>query len=183
MHKPSFLKASSIERIPTLETERTYIRPFNIEDAFDLFALDSQEVVMNNVSWPAKNVKESIEYITSGPLIQYVKDGFGRMCIIDKKNQKMIGVTGLKYLTELNEVDIAYRLLPEYWGQGIATEVANRVIDFGLNEIGIPKIIGMAFPHNSASINILKKIGMEYERNVLFWAKECVLYAIQKGAQ
>lgn len=172
---------SPISAVPTLETLRTRIRPFTLDDAAALFAIDKQEKVMKDVSWPAKKVKESYDYIAAGPLVQYENFGLGRMAIEDKQTGQVIGVTGLKFLSEFKEVDVAYRLLPEYWGKGLATEVTRKVIEDGFNRVGLRRIIGMAFPHNTASIKVLKKVGMQYEKNVLFWTRECVLYAINQS--
>ena len=58
------------------------------------------------------------------PIADYRKHGFGRWGVVLKATGRLIGFAGLKYLDELREVDVGYRLLPEYWGMGLATEAA-----------------------------------------------------------
>ena len=55
-------------------------------------------------------------------LVDYEKHGYGRFAVDYKQNNQFIGFAGLKFLPELNEVDIGYRFARSYWGQGLATE-------------------------------------------------------------
>ncbi len=66
-----------------------------------------------------------------------------------------IGFAGLKYLEDLDEVDVAYRLLPKYWGKGLATEVALASVRHGFTNLGLKQIIGLAMPENIASVRVL----------------------------
>ena len=77
-----------------------------------------------------------------------------------KETQQVIGFCGLKYLTDLNEVDVGYRFLPEFWGKGLATEACAASIEFGFDTLGLEKIIGLVLPPNTASIRVLEKVGM-----------------------
>ena len=60
-------------------------------------------------------------------------------------------------------VEIGWRLAPEYWGQGYATEGAQAVLDFGFKEIGLEEIVSITVPDNIASWRVMEKIGMTRE--------------------
>jgi len=66
----------------------------------------------------------------------------------------------LKYLTEFNETDIGFRILPEYWGKGLGSEASNEIIKYGFEKLGLDKIIGIAIAENIGSCKVLEKIGL-----------------------
>jgi RimJ/RimL family protein N-acetyltransferase len=90
----------------------------------------------------------------------------------------LIGVAGLKHLDELGEVDIGYRLLPRYWGCGLATEAARAAIDYGFRVLHLPRIIGLVDAPHVASIRVLEKCGLVYEKTIEYRSQEVLQYAI-----
>ena len=112
------------------------------------------------------------------PIADYRKHGFGRGACILKSTGQQIGFAGLKYLEELDEVDVAYRLLPAFWGQGLATEAALASVRYGFAKLGLKRIIGLAMPENVASIRVLEKAGLHYVEEVSFWGHRFLKYAI-----
>ena len=86
--------------------------------------------------------------------------GYGRWACILKQTQTIIGFCGLKYLPDLDAVDVGYRLLPQYWGRGLATEACRASLTFGFATLQLDQIIGLVLPDNAASIRVLEKAGM-----------------------
>jgi ribosomal-protein-alanine N-acetyltransferase len=84
----------------------------------------------------------------------------------------------IKYLDELGEVDVAYRLLPAYWGRGLATEAAIASVRFGLDNLGLKRIIGLVMPENVASVRVLEKAGLCYAETATFWGSQFSKYVI-----
>ncbi len=109
-----------------------------------------------------KSIDEAIHIIQNTNLKDFEKYGYGRFAVIHKADQKLIGFSGLKYLPELDETDVGYRFLPEYWGKGFATESARASIQFGFDTLKLKRIIGVAMKDNLASINVLLKCGLSY---------------------
>jgi RimJ/RimL family protein N-acetyltransferase len=66
------------------------------------------------------------------------------------------------------ETEIGYRLARPYWGRGYATESARAVRDYALNTLRLPRLIAMIDPQNVASIRVVEKLGMHYEKDVMF---------------
>ena len=91
----------------------------------------------------------------------------------------MIGFAGLKYLDEMDEVDIGYRFLTKYWGAGLASEAARAVLDFGFRNLHLEEIIGLAVPDNAASIRILEKLGMEFVETMDYFGLQAAKYVIR----
>jgi len=163
-----------------IETERLGMREFIPEDAEEFFALCTNPQVMKYIGGedvPA-NVEAMREKIVAYP--DYKRHGFGRWACIHKATGRMIGFTGLKRLDDFGgEVDLGYRFLPEFWGQGLATESGLPCIRYGFDDLGLDRIIGLALPENIASIRVLQKCGMTFERFVVDpHAGRVVLYSI-----
>lgn len=142
------------------ETPRLAHRAFQTGDADSLFALNSHPEVMRYTGEPpAESVEAVRDAIDNYPDFKAV--GYGRWACVLKESQRIIGFCGLKHLDDLGETDIGFRFLPEYWGQGLATEAAAACLDFGFEEIGLDRIIGLVLPQNRASIRVLEKIGLQ----------------------
>ena len=162
-----------------LETDRLLLREYVGEDAEAFFKLNTDPEVLRFV--PDKqltNVEQARQILIDHPIADYEKYGFGRGACILKSTGEQIGFAGLKYLEELGEVDVAYRLMPAYWGQGLATEVALASVRYGFAELGLKQIIGLVMPKNIASVRVLEKTGLRYAETVTFWRHEFSKYVI-----
>lgn len=62
------------------------------------------------------------------------------------------------------EVDLGFRFFKEYWNKGFATESSLACIEYGFNSVGLKSIIGRAQKANLASIKVLQKVGLKFER-------------------
>ena len=76
-------------------------------------------------------------------MADYRKYGFGRGACVLKTTGEQIGFAGLKYLEELGEVDVAFRLMRPYWGLGLASEAAQASVRLGFTKLGLKRIIGL----------------------------------------
>ena len=161
------------------ETDRLLVREYVEEDAEAFFKLNSDPEVLRFVPDKALlNVEQARQLLIDHPIADYRKYGFGRGACILKSTGEQIGFAGLKYLEELGEVDVAYRLLPKYWGQGLATEAALASVRFGW-DLGLKRIIGLVMPKNIASVRVLEKTGLRYAETVSFWNHQFAKYVIE----
>jgi len=144
-----------------IETERLILREFTINDFEAVYEFNSN---LELHKYTGDEIIESLdrakEIIKDIWLEDYKKYGYGRWATIYKPENKIIGFAGLKYLPELDETDIGFRFLPEYWGIGLATEASNEIIKYGFEKLGIDKIIGIADIDNIGSCKVLKKVGL-----------------------
>ena len=141
------------------ETERLYHRAFVEDDAEAFYALNSNPDVMRYTCEPmpgsVEEVREAIKNHRDFDLY-----GYGRWGCFLKETGVLIGFCGLKFLTDLNAVDVGYRFLPQHWGKGFATEACRSSLQFGFAELGLDRIIGLVKPENLASRRVLEKVGM-----------------------
>ena len=80
----------------------------------------------------------------------------------------------------MDEVDLGYRFIKEYWGKGIATESARACIDLGFNSLGLKKMIAMVLPANSGSIRVLEKLNFKSEKDIIEDGQLAKLYLLIK---
>jgi len=88
---------------------------------------------------------------------------------------KAIGWFVLNNLDETDKIEIGYRLVEKYWGNGYATEGATVLLAYGFNELDLKEVCGVTHLENEASKKVLKKIGLQ-ERGVRFYYKQDVSY-------
>ena len=163
-----------------LETDRLLLKEYVEDDAESFFKLNTYpEVVRFVPAKPLLNVEQARQTLIDHPIADYRRYGFGRGACILKSTGEQIGFAGLKYLDELSEVDVAYRLLPAHWGQGLATEVALASVRYGFVALGLKRIIGLVMPQNVVSVRVLEKIGLRYFDSVSLWDHQCSKYIIE----
>lgn len=161
------------------ETQRLTLRAMTIDDAAAFYALNSHPDVMRLTGEPPlQSEDEARKAIAAYP--DFDKVGYGRWGCVLKESQSVIGFCGLKYLDDLNEVDIGYRFLPEYWGQGLATEACVATMAFGFDVLKLDRIIGLVLPENTASIRVLQKIGMRHDGDVSYEGQMALRFAIAR---
>ncbi|MDQ0593135.1 ribosomal-protein-alanine N-acetyltransferase [Chryseobacterium ginsenosidimutans] len=149
-----------------LETERLILRKFEETDVERMFLMDSNTEVMKYIGIPPlsdiNESKNAIKIIQQ----QYRDNGVGRLAVIEKETNLLIGWSGLKLLTQEingynNIYDLGYRFLPESWGKGYALESAKASLDFGFNDLKVETIYAHAHCENNGSNHILRKLGFE----------------------
>jgi ribosomal-protein-alanine N-acetyltransferase len=111
----------------------------------------------------------------------YERHQFSLGSVFLKNSFTFIGRAGLIYLNyddNQTDIELAYALLPEYWGIGYATELAKALISWGLDHLAIPKLIAVVHPENRNSQNVLIKAGMINTGTINYWNKEVLRFEI-----
>lgn len=147
------------------ETPRLFLRLFTEEDAPLIYKLNSDPDIVKYVHEPILENEEQAEKILREIILPQHALNLGRWAIHTKSDYEFIGWCGLKFIKETGIIDLGYRLLKSAWGHGYATEAAQYTLVYGLRELNIATITGMAHIDNTASLKILEKIGMKFSKN------------------
>jgi RimJ/RimL family protein N-acetyltransferase len=94
------------------------------------------------------------------------------------KNNKPIGIAGFKYITNFQSIEILYCLSKDYWGYGFASKIAKNILNYGIFDLKLKEIYGVALSDNIGSVNILKKIGMNLESEQVLDGKPYSVFKI-----
>jgi RimJ/RimL family protein N-acetyltransferase len=97
-------------------------------------------------------------------------NNFGLWAAEIKQTKEFIGFVGLSILrfqTDFTScIEIGWRLAHKHWGYRYATEAAAACLDYGLNNLKLHEIVSFTSILNTRSISVMKKIGMEYVKNL-----------------
>jgi ribosomal-protein-alanine N-acetyltransferase len=150
-----------------LETERLALRRLALADAPFILELLNDPLFLRFIG--DKGVRDlagAKSYLQQGPLASYAQHGFGLFRVALKDGDVPIGMCGLLKREILADVDIGFAYLPRFGGLGYATEAARATLDYGRTELGLERIVAITAPDNDASQNVLKKIGLRYDRTL-----------------
>lgn len=143
-----------------LNTERLYLREFTIDDAQNFIDLNSDPKVIKYTGDSAiETLEKAKEILTTITFPQY-ENKLGRWAVHLKSNGEFLGWCGLKYIKELDEIDLGYRFFEKHWGKGYATESGKAVLDHGFNTLKLKTIIAEVAIENKNSLKVLEKLGM-----------------------
>ena len=152
---------------PILETERLQLRWLTLADAPMMLAVWNDPTFVQFVGdRGVRTLEEAQETLQNGPMNLYVEYGYGPFRVIGRIDGANMGVCGLFRRDGLDEPDIGFALLPEYCGQGYGYEASVAVLDHARDELGLPSVTAIVSPENSASVGLLEKLGLNYDRQL-----------------
>jgi RimJ/RimL family protein N-acetyltransferase len=169
-------RAISAVFMPAIETERLLLRMFRPEDLDELARLFTDPQVMRYVGDGQPVSREETERALNSIIKHWQTHSFGRRAAVDRQTREFVGFGGLRSLFGTGEV--VYHLATAHWGKGLATELARASLRFGFEEHQFEQIVAIAKPLNAASIHVMEKIGMHYEKHASYYDIEVVQYSI-----
>jgi ribosomal-protein-alanine N-acetyltransferase len=180
--KKSSLETDLVIMCEDIETQRLRLRHFTPNDADELHRIYSNPELFKYMSNEKPLLWEQTRTVINSIIESWQHYNFGVWALVDKRNQKLIGHCGLKYLENTLEVQIGYLLLKRYWGKGLATEAAWASLKYGFEVMKLPKIVAVAKPENIASRRVMEKVGMKYEKDAYYYNNNVVYYSISREA-
>jgi len=150
-----------------LETDRLSLRRLNPDDAEFILELLNDPAFLHFIGDKGvRTIEDARQYILQGPMQSYDKLGFGLYLVSLKETLIPIGMCGLIRREALEDVDIGFAFLPDYRGQGYGFESALAVRDYGLNVLGLKRMLAITNPDNIGSIRVLEKLGLKFDRMI-----------------
>jgi ribosomal-protein-alanine N-acetyltransferase len=164
-----------------VQTSRLLIREFTPDDENISIILDEDERLTQYVK--KRNLQESRQ-VFKDTLKEYKnQSGLGRWGIFNSANNDFIGVCMLKPSeSDGSSIELGYRLHFKYWGSGIATELAQALVFYGLNEVGLKEICAVTHPDNAASQRVLSKVGFVPSGRAFWYGEDLPLFKVSKTA-
>ena len=131
----------------------------------DIRAMDSDPQYMALLGGP-RSEPDTRAYLARN-LKHWDDFGHGLWMLRDVEGQ-MAGRCVLRHLDVegTDEVELGYGFHTQYWGRGLATEIARKLLRLGREELGRPSIVAITRPDNLGSQRVLVKTGLMYERDV-----------------
>ncbi len=111
-------------------------------------------------------------------LEHWVEYGFGIWMLREPDSGALIGRAGLRHILveQTDEVELAYALLPQWWGRGLATTAARACVTIGREWVGLSSVVALVVPENVGSRRVLEKAALAHERDASHLGRPHLLY-------
>jgi RimJ/RimL family protein N-acetyltransferase len=144
-----------------LQTQRTLLRRFQLSDLQNMIRLESDPDIMKfTPSRVPLTVEKSEARLKSLIEKEAGSHPLGVWAVELKGSGEFVGWFML-IMTEFAVPEIGFMIVKDQWGKGLATEVAQALIDFGTKDLQYPGIAAVTDSENKKSIHILEKLGFE----------------------
>jgi ribosomal-protein-alanine N-acetyltransferase len=147
-----------------MESDRLKLIKINPNHLRDIYTYASDKETVKFMSWPRhRNLKDTEKFI------EMTCELYEEACHYDwavwyKKDHKVIGTMGLHNRDrELDSVEIGYIIAKDYWGRGLVTEGAGRLIKFVFQDMNIKIVRATCHPENMGSERVMQKLGMTFK--------------------
>lgn len=148
-----------------LQTERLRLRRLTLDDAELMLAIWNDPAFMRHVADRGiRTIEEARQAMSDGVLKLYEDYGYGPYRVALSSDDTAIGICGIFRRDGLDDPDIGYALLPDFYSMGYALEAAVAVVDHARDDLGIDYMVAIISPDNGPSIHLVKKLGLEFER-------------------
>lgn len=158
---------------PILSTPRLVLRALRPTDLDDLYTYASDPEIDRFTPWTHFKSLDQARTNLDEFLAEYEQYGMGAWGIEHRADQRLIGIANFSRPHPINRrVEMGYTIARAYWGQGYATEAAQALIRFGLDQMHLVRIEAVCLPEHIASARVLQKAGMQFEgvlRNYQVW--------------
>lgn len=151
-----------------LETNRLILRHQVITDLDDLWALYKNPNITKYIPDAPRSREEAQEELEWHMHGHPKHPELGLWATVHKETGEFIGRCGLLpwEIDGVHEVEVAYTIAQEYWGQGLASEAAQGILQHGFGKLNLSRLICMIEPENIGSQKVAEKIGMSLEKKV-----------------
>lgn len=149
-----------------LETARLSLRWFTTADAaVALRFLNEPSFIRHIGDRGVRTLEDAAGYLERGPIASYERHGFG-LYLVELKDGTPIGMCGVLRRDGLDDPDIGFSLLPEFWSQGYALEAATAVKQYAAETFGLRRLVAIVAPGNESSARLLGKLGFTFDRMI-----------------
>jgi ribosomal-protein-alanine N-acetyltransferase len=163
-----------------LETPRLLLSRPTDADLPELTALHTDERVM--VTLGGLRTPEELEAMHRRLLGSWERGGFGWWVARHRPDGRFVGAGGLErvMVADQEEVEVGYHMVPDFWGRGLATELARESVRVGFEVLGVAGLVCFSRPTNARSRRVMEKAGFRYERGVEHAGVPLVLYRLRR---
>ena len=163
-----------------LETERLILRPFRQEDVDAMAQLFANPDFMRFSLGAFSERKQTVDFIEK--VMGWDRASMpSQLAVVLCEHDAPIGYCGFFHHPEVpGEVEIGYRLHPDYWNRGLITEAARAVRDHAFTDLKLPRVISLVHPENIPSRRVAEKNGMKVEKEITFRGFPTLVYAITR---
>jgi ribosomal-protein-alanine N-acetyltransferase len=153
----------------TLNTERLLLRPAIREDVESLARVSGATTT------------ERIIALVERSMVWWSDHGYGLWVLLDPKTQELVGWCGLRPGSSARDPEVIYGLATSARGSGLATEAVRAVVAFAFGNPDVHSVWAATAPTNYASVAVMERVGMTFDRRGELDGIQSLIYRIQKA--
>jgi [ribosomal protein S5]-alanine N-acetyltransferase len=163
-----------------LRTSRLVLTPLAYADLDDLVRMYLDTQTMATLGG-TRTPDQTAQYLQTH-LDHWDEHGFGFWAARDLATGQFAGRGGLRRLLVEGTpvIEVGYGFLPEYWGRGLATELARESVRVAFEELHMPTLACFTLPTNLASRRVMEKVGFQYQRDFIFADLPHILFKLDR---
>ena len=165
------------------ETERLILRSFRADDVDAMAQLFANPDFMRFSLGVFTERKQTVAFIEK--VMGWDRAGIpSQFAVVPRGEERIVGYCGFFQHPEVpGEIEIGYRLHPDYWNRGLISEAARAVRDHAFADLKLPRLISLVHPENMPSRRVAEKNGMQREKTVFWRGYDHCIYAVTKYGQ
>lgn len=165
-----------------IETPRLILRYFVAEDLDALAALMANGDFMRFSSGVFTR-EQTASFLFDRVIAPACAGLPSQFALIEREENQMIGYCGFfrQVVDGVAEIEIGYRLHPDYWNRGLATEAVRAVRDHAFDVLQLERVISLIHPDNHASRRVTEKNGMSLEKETIFRGFPTLVFSTARG--
>jgi RimJ/RimL family protein N-acetyltransferase len=162
-----------------LTTRRLRLEPFDEAHIPGLFAINREPEVVRYITGRAETLDETAA-VVARVKSRWAEWGFSWWSFIELHTDEIVGCGCIQYLggDRANPLEIGWRLRPDKWHQGLASEAALRMADFAFETVGATLLCAVCDPDNARSARVMQNFGMKLRGTERWYEMETLVYQI-----
>ncbi len=167
--------------IAQVQTPRLLLRRMGAEDLDNLTRMHLDPRVMATMGG-VRSPAETKEWLVR-QTDHWERCGFGLWMACDRTSGEFVGRGGLHHveIDGRDEIEVGYCFLADFWGRGLATELARESVRVAFEALGFSDLVCFTLPTNLASQRVMQKADFRYERETVYKDLPHVLYRLRSG--
>ena len=163
----------------TFVTARTTLRPVTPDDVPALHALWIDPAVRKYLWDDTIIPRERAAEVVAASDDDFAAHRFGLWAVHETATGDWIGFCGFRS-SEADEVELLYGIWPRHWGRGLVTEAARALLSYAFVTLGVTEVVAATDVPNLASVRVLERLGMHFERRGLLNGLDTVFYRLPR---
>lgn len=162
-----------------LTTARLRLEPVADAHFDDLLAMNRLPEVMRFITGKPDTPDDTLAMIARAKA-RWAAFGFTTWAIFEAGGTRLIGLCAIMHLggDPANTLELGWRLRPEAWGKGYASEATRRIAQFAFDELGTSSVCAVCDPANLASRRVMERLGMRDQGVAVWYERDVAVYAL-----
>lgn len=166
-------------------TDRLVLRPLVADDVQALHRIYGDAETMAHIG---RTRRPTADLEATGRVVAWAQrhaelHGFSMWALDERDGEGLVGVVGLMWVEGHGpEVEAAYLVRRDRWGRGYATEALREALRIGHDDLGLERIVALAYPQNAGSRRVMEKAGMRADGRVTAYDHELTRHVSDRRA-